>query len=304
MVVPSFDVTSIAEGVERPELFISPAINQILSDMKRFNKLCVLYASFFSVALLVLSGCATPYNITYFQDMPLEQEVTIAKPQAVVFQEGDEISILVSTRDAALSSLFSLYSNYSVGSASGSGSGTNNRRDSYYVIDDDGCIDFPVLGRIPVAGKTRTQLEQFIKKLIQDQNLVKDPVVTVDYNNLFVTVIGSAGHVGRINIDRDNFTLLDAIAQAGDLHLSGLRENVRVIREIGLDKRIAYEVNFCSAEDVYNSPVYYLQQNDIIYVEPNNKVKRSTTQYGSQMVNYTFWVGIITSIFSLIALFK
>lgn len=272
--------------------------------MKRFNKLCVLYASFFSMALLVLSGCATPYNITYFQDMPLEQEVTIAKPQAVIFQEGDEISILVSTRDAALSSLFSLYSNYSVGSSSGSGYTTSNRRDSYYVVDNEGCIDFPVLGRIPVAGKTRIELEHFIKKMIQDQNLVKDPVVTVDYNNLFVTVIGSAGHVGRINIDRDNFTLIDAMAQSGDLQLTGLRENVRVIREVGMDKRIAYEVNFCSAEDVYNSPVFYLQQNDVIYVEPNNKVKRTTTQYGSQMVNYTFWVGIITSIFSLIALFK
>ena len=272
--------------------------------MKRFNKLCVLNASFIFVALVVLSGCATPYNITYFQDMPLEQEVTIAKPQAVIFQEGDEISILVSTRDAALSSLFSLYSNYSVGSASGGGSGTTNRRDSYYVVGNDGCIDFPVLGRIPVAGKTRVELEQFIKKMIQDQNLVKDPVVTVDYNNLFVTVIGSAGSVGRVNIDRDNFTLIDAMAQSGDLQLTGLRENVRIIREVGSDKRIAYEVNFCSAEDVYNSPVFYLQQNDVIYVEPNNKVKRTTTHSGSQMVNYTFWVGIITSIFSLIALFK
>ena len=271
--------------------------------MKRFNKLCVFYASFFSVVLLVLSGCATPYNITYFQDMPLEQEVTIPKPQPVVFQEGDEISILVSTRDAALSSLFSLYSNYSVGSTSG-GSSNNSRRDSYYVVGNDGCIDFPVLGRIPVVGKTRIELEQFIKKMIQDQNLVKDPVVTVDYNNLFVIVIGSAGHVGRVNIDRDNFTLIDAMAQSGDLQLTGLRENVRVIREVGMDKRIAYEVNFCSAEDIYNSPVFYLQQNDVIYVEPNNKVKRTTTQYGSQMVNYTFWVGIITSIFSLIALFK
>lgn len=270
--------------------------------MKRFNNLCVLYASFFSVALLVLSGCATPYNITYFQDMPLEQEVTIAKPQEVVLQPGDEISILVSTRDAALSSLFSLYSNYTVGSASGSGG--YNRRESYYVIGTDGCIDFPVLGRIPVAGKTRFELEQYIKKMIQDQNLVKDPVVTVEFNNLFVTVIGSAGNVGRVNIDRDNFTLLDAISQAGDLDLAGLRENVRVIREVGTDKRIAYEVNFCSAEDVYNSPVFYMQQNDVIYIEPNNKTKRTTTQYGSQMVNYTFWVGIITSIFSLIALFK
>lgn len=272
--------------------------------MRLFNKLCVLHASFFSMALLVLSGCATPYNITYFQDMPLEQEVTIPMPQAVIFQVGDEISILVSTRDAALSSLFSLYSNYSVGSTSSGVAATSNRRDSYYVVADDGCIDFPVLGRILVAGKTRIELEQFIKKMIQDQNLVKDPVVTVNYNNLFVTVIGSAGHVGRVNIDRDNFTLIDAMAQSGDLQLTGLRENVKVIRKVDLDKRIAYEVNFCSAEDVYNSPVFYLQQNDVIYIEPNNKVKRTTTQYGSQMVNYTFWVGIITSIFSLIALFK
>jgi len=273
--------------------------------MKRFNKLCVLYASFFSVALIVLSGCATPYNITYFQDMPLEQEVTIAKPQDVILQPGDEISILVSTRDAALSSLFSLYSNYTVGNASGGGvAAANARRDSYYIIANDGCIDFPVLGRIYVAGFTRFELEQHIKKLIQDQNLVKDPVITVGFNNLFVTVIGSAGSVGRIDIDRDNFTLLDAIAESGDLGLEGLRENVKVIRQVGMDKRIAYEVNFCSAEDVYNSPVFYLQQNDVIYIEPNNKVKRTTTQYGSQMVNYTFWVGIITSVFSLIALFK
>ena len=236
--------------------------------------------------------------------MPLEQEVTIAKPQEVILQPGDVISILVSTRDAALSSPFALYSSYSVGNASGGSTAAINRRDSYYNIANDGTIDFPVLGRISVAGKTRVELEQFIKKMIQDQNLVKDPVVTVDYNNLFVTVIGSAGHVGRVNIDRDNFTLLDAISQSGDLDLSGLRENVRVIREVGLDKRIAYEVNFCSAEDVYNSPVFYMQQNDVIYIEPNNKVKRTTTQYGSQMVNYTFWVGIITSIFSLIALFK
>ena len=271
--------------------------------MTKFIRLSVIRASFISLALLILSGCATPYNVAYFQDMPLEQEVPVVKPQAVIFQEGDEISIWVSTRDAALSSLFSLYSNYTVGNASG-GATANNRRESYYVVGEDGCIDFPVLGRIKVAGMTRPELEQSIKKMIQDQNLVKDPVVTVDYNNLFVTMIGSTGTVGRINIDRDNFTLIDAISQAGDLQLTGMRENVRVIREVGIDKRIAYEVNFCSAEDVYNSPVFYLQQNDIIYVEPNNKVKRTTTQYGTQLVNYTFWVSLITSVFSLIALFN
>lgn len=272
--------------------------------MKRFNKLSVLHASFFAVVLLALSGCATPYNVAYFQDMPLEQEVTITRPQPVKLHEGDEISILVSTRDAALSSLFSLYSSYNVSDGGGGGAASaSNRRDSYYTIGEDGCIDFPVLGRIKAEGYTRTELEQSIKKMLQDQNLVKDPVITVDYSNLFVTMIGSTGTVGRIPIDRDNFTILDAITQAGDLQLSGMRENIKVIRTTDMDKRIAYEVNLCSAEDLYNSPAYYLQQNDVIYVEPNNKTKRTTTEYGSQMVNYTFWLGILTSVLSLIAIF-
>ncbi len=138
--------------------------------MIRINKLCAIRASLFAVVLVMLSGCATPYNITYFQDMPLEQEVTIAKPQEVILQPGDQVSILVSTRDAALSSLFSLYSNYSVGSTGGGS--VNNRNNSFYVIANDGCIDFPVLGRIQVAGKTRFELEQYIKKMIQDLSLI------------------------------------------------------------------------------------------------------------------------------------
>lgn len=268
--------------------------------MIRFNKFSAFRISFFAIVLLAITGCSAPYNVAYFQDMPLEKEVSVVKPTEVIFQAGDQINILVSTRDASLSSIFSKYSTYTVGEARGGYSG----RESQYVIDADGTIDFPVLGRIPVAGKTRTELELYIKKMIQDQNLVKDPVITVTFNNLYVTVIGSTGHVGRINIDRDNFTLLDAIAQAGDLELTGLRENVRVIREVGIDKIICYEVNFCSAEDLYNSPVYYLQQKDVIYVEPNNKVKRTTTQYGTQLVNYTFWFSLISSTFGLIALFR
>ena len=268
--------------------------------MIRFNKFCAFRISFFAIILLAITGCSAPYNVAYFQDMPLEKELSVVKPTEVIFQAGDQINILVSTRDAALSSIFSKYSTYTVGEARGGYGG----RESQYVIDADGTIDFPVLGRIPVAGKTRTELELYIKKMIQDQNLVKDPVITVTFNNLYVTVIGSAGSVGRINIDRDNFTLLDAIAQAGDLQLTGLRENVRVIREIGIDKVISYEVNFCSAEDLYNSPVYYLKQKDVIYVEPSNKVKRTTTQYGSQVVNYTFWFSLISSTLGMIALFR
>lgn len=264
----------------------------------------VLYAPILAVMLFVITGCATPYNVAYFQDMPIEQEVTAIPPQEVTFHIGDELSILVSTRDAALSSLFSLYSNYNVADPSSSGGGYGTYRTSNYIVSMDGCIDFPVLGRIQAAGKSREQMQRDIKQMIQDQNLVKDPVVTVNYENLFITVIGAAGSVGRVPIDRDQFTLLDALSQSGDLQLSGQRENVRVIREVGADKRIAYEINMCSAEELYNSPAFYLQQNDVIYIEPSNKVKRTTTEYGSSLVNYTFWMGVISSALTLIAIFK
>lgn len=262
-----------------------------------------LRGAFPALALWALSSCSTPYNVAYFQDMPIEQQVKIVAPQQVILRPADQISILVSTRDASLSSLFSLYSNYQIGEQTNT-SYNNVQRPSEYTIGSDGCIDFPVLGRIKAAGLTREQLQLNIKNEIIQQNLVKDPVVTIDYVNLNVTLIGAAGHVGRIPIDRDQFTLLDAISQAGDLAITGQRENVRVIRESGDDQRIAYEVNLCSAEELYNSPVYYLQQNDVIYVEPNNKVKRTSTEYGSSLVNYTFWVGIVTSALTLIALFK
>lgn len=260
-------------------------------------------STYYAVLLLLLSSCATPYNVAYFQDMPIEQSVQITQPQYVILRPGDCISILVSTRDASLSSMFSLYSNYRIGEEGNMGGGGYQGRESEYTIGSDGCIDFPVLGRIKAAGYTREQLQTSIKNEIISQNLVKELVVTIDYVNLNVIMIGATG-VGRKKIDRDQFTLLDAIAQAGDLQITGQRENIRVIREDGDSKRIAYEVNICSAEDLYNSPVFYLQQNDVIYIEPNNKVKRGSTEYGSQMVQYSFWVGLITSALTLIALFK
>ncbi len=273
--------------------------NKITPDMKRFH-----YSLFIiSLFLLALTSCSTPYNVAYFQDMPLEKQVTITPPVSVRLMPADKISILVSTRDASLSSLFSLYSNYTIGSNTG-GSSMNNQRPSEYTVGSDGMIDFPVLGRIAVQGKTREELQFDIKQMLIDQNLVKDPIVTVEFVNLNVTVVGAAGTVGRIPIDRDKFTILDAISQSGDLELMAQRENVRVIREVGLDQLISYEVNLCSAEDLYNSPVYYLQQNDVIYIEPNNKVKRTSTEYGTNLVNYTFWVGIVTSFIAILAIFK
>lgn len=257
------------------------------------------------MAALLLSSCAAPSNIAYIQDMPIGQSIHMENPLEIKFKPKDKISILVSTKDPDLRSLFSLYSTlvtYESSTNSSSYSSGGQGKASEYTVNDDGTIDFPVLGYVHVEGMSRQELQRYLKNELQSRALVKDAIVTVEFSDLYVTVIGSIG-TGRVQIDRDEFTIIDAIAMSGDLNINGKRENIKVIRENhGL--KTCYEVNLCSADDLYNSPVYYLQQNDVIYVEPNNKTKRTSTEYGSRMVNYTFWTGLITTALTMVAIFK
>ena len=115
-------------------------------------------------------------------------------------------------------------------------------------------------------------------------------------------ILGDVG-TGRVQIDRDKFTILDAIGSSGDLNITGQRTNVKVIRE-NYGKKTAYEVNLCSAEDLYSSPVYYLQQNDVIYVEMNKKEKRNSTVMGNSTVQPSFWMGLATFVVSAMAWFS
>ena len=205
--------------------------------------------------LAILSGCSTPKDIAYFQDFNPGKSIVIQNPVEIKFRADDEIRILVSTDRKELADQFSLTA-YSGGSSGSEG--------SRYTIDSEGCIRFPMLGKIHVAGLNRQELQELIREQIMEKGLIRDPIVTVDYSNLYVIILGDVG-TGRIQIDRDKFTILDAIGSSGDLKITGQRTNVKVIRE-NYGKKSVYEVNLCSAEDLYASPVYYLQQNDVIYV--------------------------------------
>lgn len=238
-----------------------------------------------TAVLAFFSSCSTPKDITYFQDFNPGNSIVVQNPVEIKFKPDDEIRIMVSTREQELSQLFSLYTN---------ASGVANQQGSRYTIDSEGCIRFPILGRIHVAGLNRAELQESIRNMIMEQQLVKDPIVTVDYSNLYVIVLGDVG-TGRVNIDRDKFTILDALGASGDLAITGQRQNVKVIRE-NYGKKTVYEVNLCSAEDLYSSPVYYLQQNDVIYVEMNNKQKRNATVMGSQVYTPSFWMSMASFI--------
>lgn len=251
------------------------------------------------VAVALFSGCAAP-KIAYFQDVYAGSAEPIATGTDIRVQPEDKISIVVNSRDPLLTNLFNLpvttrrvgetVSTYRDGTVSG------------YTIDKEGCIDFPVLGKIHIAGMNREEIAQKIKSELIVQNLVKDPVVTVEFMNLSVSVLGEVTRPGRYNIDKDRMTLLDAISMAGDLTVYGQRDKVMVQRaENG--KQNVYVVDLTSARSLYSSPVYYLKQNDLVYVEPNKVRARQSTVNGNTVRSSSFWVSIgslLTSIMVLI----
>lgn len=244
-----------------------------------------------AVILVMLSACSTPKDIAYFQDFNPGKSIMVQNPVEIKFRPDDEIRILVSSDRPELSAQFSL-----------STKGSSGDEGSRYTIDTEGNIRFPMLGKIHVAGLNRQELQEVIRDEIIAKGLIRDPIVTVDYSNLYVIILGDVG-TGRILIDRDKFTILDAIGSSGDLKITGQRTNVKVIRE-NYGKKTVYEVNLCSAEDLYASPVYYLQQNDVIYVEMNKKEKRNSTVLGNSTVQPSFWMGLATFIVSAMAWFK
>ena len=264
------------------------------------------FCKILSLILMVLAAvsCSTPKEISYFQDLqPGVTELTITDPVEIKVRPKDKLSILVNAQDPKLTNMFNLpIVSQQIGQESMGSSGTS-RGVSGYAVDTDGYINFPVLGKIRVEGMTREQIAEYLTGQLKEKELIKDPVVTVEFINLGVSVLGEVNNPGRIKIERDNMTILDAISEAGDLTIYGKREKVLVLRQENGRQRV-YGVNLCSAEHIYSSPVYYLQQNDVVYVEPNDTKSRQSTVNGNTVRSTSFWISLaslITSIAVLIA---
>jgi polysaccharide export outer membrane protein len=264
--------------------------------MKATSRSLLLQAAGLLWAVWGLVACSTPARITYFQDLrPGESEQQVVAATEIKVRPGDKLSIIVNSRDPQLTQLFNLpYVTKQLGQgtiSAGATSANSSQGVSGYTVDEQGMIDFPVLGMIEIAGKNREEIAAFIKEELLAKNLVKDPVVTVEYMNLCISVLGEVASPGRYSIDRDKVTLLDAISMAGDLTIYGKREKVLVLREENGVQRV-YGVNLCSAEHLYTSPVYYLRQNDVVYVEPNNVRARQATVNGNNVRSTSFWISL------------
>ena len=245
----------------------------------------------------LLTSCKTPRDITYLQDVNFYGPLQTPGDGTIRFQPGDKLSIYVHSRDQQLMNLFNLFQN-----GNGNYNVNNSNGGMYaYTVDSKGTIDFPVLGDVKVEGLSRIEVAQLIKQRLISESLCKDPVVTVTFYDMKFSVLGNAG-AGVKEITKDKITLLEAIAMASDLQIDGLRKNVLVMRQEG-DKQVPYRVDLTSAESIYNSPAYYIRQNDVIYVEPNDKFKRNSTVMANDAFRPTFWMSLATFFTTIAVLF-
>lgn len=229
---------------------------------------------FLIISILVIitaTSCASRESIVYFQDKPIEEGQLTSEPTQLTYKPDDILTINVSALDPDTVRPFNLpvVSNNTTDLRSAQGA----LQQQSYLVDHHGNIEFPVLGTIKIEGLTRTELTTLLVDRIKV--MANNPIVNVRLANFTITVIGEVSSPGTFTMQDERVTLIEALGYANDLTIFGKRDNVKLIREVNGKKKFA-NIDLTSI-NVVNSPLYYLQQNDVIYVEQNNAKIRSST---------------------------
>lgn len=235
--------------------------------------------------ILAMGACKSQKDYLYLADMTDDQGYAITQRYQPKIQRDDRLAITVSCKNPELAVPFNVTPGTFKVNENGKVAGSADEQ--YYRVDNDGEINFPVLGKLYVAGLTLTQASEMIRREIMEGNYIKDPIVTVEFKNFHYTVLGAANSNGTYSWDGDRITLLEAIAQAGDLANNADLGKIAVIREDG-NTRTVYTVDI-RRSDIFNSPAFYLAQNDIVYVRPKKPKSEEKT-------NFLQWLTVALSV--------
>lgn len=244
---------------------------------------------------IILASCGSVKNIAYLQN---SDEINFEKSRflydaRIMPKDQLTISVNTTTPEASLPFNLLLQNEYTQG-RSMSAAGVLMP----YLVDNDGYITFPVIGRLKVAGLTKSEAEKLIFEKIRPYMAESEnPVVIVRMSSYSVSVLGEVARPGSFQVSREKITILEALAQAGDLTIYGVRDKVKLIREDISGKKQIVNLNLNDA-NLVNSPYYYLQQNDVVYVEPN-KVKAQNSKVGQTT---TLWFSATSILISLTSL--
>ena len=242
-----------------------------------------------SAGILALAGCATPKEILYFQDIDEVTLEQLAVKYEAVIKKDDELKIIVSGPDKSVTDPYNL----TLGDIS-SGFTTINKPETpmmSYLVDSDGNINFPILGRIHVEGMTRIELIDYLTKEIGKD--VKDPIVYVTFKNYKITVLGEVRSPGTYTYDSERINVLQALGMAGDLTVTAQRDGIILLREVdGVQQHVKIDLRNSS---ILDSPYFYLQQNDVLYVPP------STTRMMAATASTGIWTVLYSTLTTIIA---
>lgn len=249
----------------------------------------------FLIIVFITGSCATSQNVQYIQDVADDYSRHISRQAEVKICPDDLLSITVNSKDAELAAPFNMpVVSYQIGASAAS-----QPRVLGYLVDPEGNIDFPLLGAIRAEGCTRTELTGIIKEKLIASGLLKDPIVTIQFLNFRVSVLGEVSRPGSFVVNDGRVTLLEALSMAGDMTIYGQRDKVAVIREENGMRTVA-RLDLRSGE-IFDSPFFYLQQNDVVYVEPNKaRAGQSRINQNNSAGVWLSGVSIAASITSII----
>lgn len=232
----------------------------------------IRYGFIIATIIVLASSCASTKKVIYFdniKDTNLTSEYANIEP---VIQVNDILSIIISSQSAEASAPFNAPNESTFITSSASSS--TNRLTIGYLVNPKGEIQFPILGTIAVAGMTKSQLTTHITQQLRDRQLLVDPIATIRHLNYRVSVLGEVAKPGVFSVPNEKLSLLEALSFAGDITIYGKRENVLLIRENGRGEKTIKRLDLTNPE-ILSSPYYYLESNDIIYVEPiQNRLSR------------------------------
>ena len=235
------------------------------------------------------ASCTSPKQILYFQDIDDVVAQKIEEQYEPVIMKDDKLQILISGPDKSVVTPY----NFTLNDNSSSGY-TTAQSVVPYLVDSDGYIDMPGLGRLKVEGMRRVDLVNKITDMLRSGGLVKDPVVSVSFMNYKVTVLGEVRNPGTYLMDGERNTILQALGKAGDLQLTAKRDDIILIRDVdGKQTHIKIDL---TRSDILNSPYFYMHQNDVIYVP------QSATRVRQGTAALSLWSTVLSSITTLITI--
>lgn len=255
-----------------------------------------LYLLFFLLPF-VLTGCSSYEKSLYLQNDAVINQSTQGQLYDFRIMPKDLLTIVVSTTDPAASAPFYKKLGQDKETTTSSTVGMQNLDLLGYLVDNNGEIDFPVLGKIKVTGMTTRECEALLRDKLKPY-LKENPLVTVSSSNYKFSVLGEVNAPGTYTVKDEKVTIFEAIAQAGDMTLFSIRDDVQLLREDSEGRRQVIHLNLNDA-NITQSPYFYLQQNDVIYVKPT-KAKVRTNTFNSNASMWITILSVLTSVTSLV----